>query len=85
MPKVELLYFAGCPHIERARTAILAAGISDFIEIDQGTLSEEHSYKDYSSPTILVNGTTIAGSKNQASACSLIKWDEISDKISSVL
>lgn len=84
MLKVELLYFVGCPHIERARTAIFAAGVSDFVEIDQGTLPEVHCYRDYSSPTILVNGKAVAGSKSKAAACSLINWDEVSNKIAAI-
>ncbi len=85
MPRVELLYFVGCPNIDRARNAIRNAGISNFIEIDQGTLPEMHPYRGYSSPTIFVNGKMIAGLKNNKAACSIVNWDNVSCRITGAL
>lgn len=77
MPKVELVYFVGCPHIELAKSAILAAGFSSFSEVDLGCLREDHPYQRYSSPTILIDGRLVAGSKNGGAACSIIDWNRV--------
>ena len=78
MPRVALLYFGGCPNIDQARAAIRAAGTTNFVEIDQDELSEAHPYKSYSSPTVLVDGEIIAGSRNGGAACSIIDWRNVS-------
>ncbi len=65
---IELIYFAGCPNIEKARESIKSAckkaGISEkWKEIDQNA-SDAPDYVDgYGSPTILVNGKDVAGGK----------------------
>jgi len=75
MPKVELIYFAGCPGVPRARALLEGSGLNHFAEISQEGLEEGHPYRRFSSPTILVDGQIIAGSSNGAEACSFIDWE----------
>lgn len=77
MPKVELVYFVGCPNIELAKSTILAAGFSNFSEVDLSRMSEDHPYQRYSSPTILIDGRLVAGSENGGAACSIIDWNRV--------
>lgn len=81
MPKVTLIYFSQCPNVNRARDSIVKAGINDFSEINQDTISNDHPYKQFSSPTILVDGEIIAGSRNGAASCSIIQWDAVINEI----
>jgi hypothetical protein len=79
MPKVELIYFLGCPNVDRARSAIRTVGVP-FTEVDQDQLPPGHLYRRYSSPSILVDGEIVAGAKTGA-ACSIIEWYEVSELI----
>lgn len=81
MPTVELIYFTHCPNVERARMAIRSAGVDVFSELDQETLSGEHPYKNFSSPTILVDGVVAIGSQDASAACSLVNWSTAADCI----
>ncbi len=80
MSKVELVYFDGCPNVEKARSAIQQSGLP-FSEVRQNALCEDSAYRAYSSPTILVDGEVAVGSRNCASACSIIRWDEAAERI----
>jgi predicted thioredoxin/glutaredoxin len=80
MPKVELVYFIGCPNVDHARNAIRAAGVSDFVELEQDRLPKEHAYRRYSSPSILIDGEILAGSEG-GSSCSIIDWKDVSARI----
>jgi predicted thioredoxin/glutaredoxin len=77
MPKIELLFFRGCPNVNRAREALRSMGITDFLEVDQGQLENSHPYLHYSSPTILKDGKLVAGSVSGSAACSIIDWNRI--------
>jgi hypothetical protein len=77
MPRVELVYFGGCPNVDRARSALVAAGFANFIEINQDALVEGDPYRTYSSPTVLVNGEIVAGSRNGAASCSIVDWSVV--------
>lgn len=81
MPKVELVFFSGCPSVERARQAIRAAGVNAFSEVELGELPTGHPYRKLSSPSVLVDGKLVAGSSNGGAACSLISWDEVSESL----
>jgi hypothetical protein len=74
MPRAELVYFPGCPHIERARKALLSSGILGFNEISQSNLPLNHPYQGFSSPSIVVDGELLIGTASSSSACSLIDW-----------
>ncbi len=84
MPKIELVYFEGCPNVERAREAIRSSGVVDFSEVNQNHLAANDPYLRFSSPTILTNGQILFGSVNYAAACSMINWSEVSSKILSI-
>lgn len=65
MPKIELLYFTGCPNYQRALTvlqeAIKAAKLRASIDmVAVETQEEAERQRFYGSPTIRVNGVDIA-------------------------
>ena len=74
MPKVELVFFSGCPHVERARRAIREAGIKEFAEVNLDNQGIDHKYRELSSPSILVDGTLFLGAQVSAKSCSVIDW-----------
>ena len=81
MLKVELVFFEGCPNVDRARQEILNSGISKFSEIRQNDLPEGSPYLKFSSPTILYGGKIVAGGECGASACSVIEWTLLKAKL----
>jgi hypothetical protein len=85
MPKIELIYFEGCPNIERARTAIRLAGVNTFKEINQAHLCLDDVRRSYSSPTVTLDGNIIAGIQNGGTACSIIDWPKISTLIATAV
>jgi hypothetical protein len=74
MPKVELIYFSGCPNIGRARSVLRTVGFENFREIDQGHLSQLDPRATFSSPTVTVDGKIIVGNSHSGAACSIIDW-----------
>ena len=78
MPRVELVFFDGCPNVDLARNSIRSAGVSDFLEINQNKLAEAHPYRRFSSPSILVDGKILVGSENGGSSCSVLDWNQVS-------
>ena len=65
-PRVELVYFEGCPHAHEARRrmtlALTAAGLdSRWDEWDTGVPATPEKYRRFGSPTVLVDGTDVAG------------------------
>jgi len=65
-PKIELIYFEGCPNAESAREnlrqAILALDLpDDWQEWEQGDPQVPEYVKQHGSPTILVNGRDVTG------------------------
>jgi mercuric ion transport protein len=60
-PLVQLLHFPGCPHVDAARAALRAAGIS-FDEVDVTAPGTPAALRNWGSPTILVDGRDVAGS-----------------------
>lgn len=62
--QIDLLYFEGCPHAEAAREHIREALVrlesaADWNEWDTEADSTPAHLRDYSSPTVLVNGVDI--------------------------
>jgi hypothetical protein len=84
MSRLKLIYFEGCPNVDRARKALQMAGYL-FDEIRQDNLPEGHPLKDYTSPTLLKGERVIFGtvSSSGQGACSLEipTPDEIKEKI----
>ncbi|MBK9294500.1 MAG: hypothetical protein IPM57_08655 [Oligoflexia bacterium] len=71
MKKLKLIYFKGCPNVEKIRRTLKDGGF-DFEEINQNELSSHHPLKNYSSPTILRNEEIIFGSISSSDGgCSL--------------
>lgn len=81
MGKIELVYFDGCPNVERARQAIRDSGVIEFSEVHQNCLPKDSHYRSFSSPTILLDGNIIVGSQSGATACSMINWNELTVEI----
>lgn len=81
MRKVELVFFEGCPNVERAKQEIHKSGIATFTEIRQNGLPKESPYLKYSSPTVLLNGKVISGGECGAYACSIMDWSSLTLRI----
>jgi len=72
-PVVELLYFEGCPHAERARENLRAAlekagAPAAWKEWDLAADATPRRYRRHGSPTILVDGENVTGDRGAASA-----------------
>lgn len=66
IPTVELVYFAGCPHVDAARVALrralTGAGLAPaWQEWDQGSPDAPARVQGLGSPTILVAGRDVTG------------------------
>jgi hypothetical protein len=66
IPRVELVYFDGCPHAEDARTRLRSAlnetGMPPhWEEWDTTEDATPTSYRRFGSPTVLVNGVDVSG------------------------
>jgi hypothetical protein len=65
-PTIELIYFEGCPNVERARTnigeALVALDLTaEWQEWEQGDPGVPEYVKQHGSPTVLVNGRDVTG------------------------
>jgi len=75
--RVHLLYFAGCPNVDRARAnlqrALRASGAKATVEeIDTTSAGTAERLRSWGSPTILVDGFDVAGeAKADGAACRL--------------
>lgn len=76
MPQVELVYFTGCPHVERARAVLReafqkAGRAESWREWDQLSAETPPRVLGYGSPTILVDGRDVLGAvpTNGGRAC----------------
>lgn len=72
-PKIQLLTFAGCPLAGAARDALSEAlaelGLSEFEEVDLLDLDTPEDLRGWGSPTILVAGRDVGGSRKGDAAC----------------
>jgi mercuric ion transport protein len=65
--KVQLLYFRGCPHVDGARQVLRAALEASALpgvaveELDVEAATTPIELRSWGSPTILVNGSDVAG------------------------
>ena len=77
MPKIELIYFEGCPHTVQARENIRNAAAEvlgheiEWSEWDLMAASTPDDLKRHGSPTVLIDGRDVTGddSGNDAMAC----------------
>lgn len=81
MPNVELVFFKGCPNLPRAREALKAAGVNDAVEVVQDQLPAGHELRDYSSPSILVDGSLVVGLQQAGSACTVADWSMAAQRL----
>jgi hypothetical protein len=61
MPRVELLFFPGCPHVALARAALQEAlgEQGTWHEIDVTAADAPESVRRFGSPTVLVDGSDV--------------------------
>lgn len=65
-PRIELVFFEGCPHVEEARRRLAQAlGAVDlpltWDEWDTGLTATPATYSGFGSPSILVDGRDVSG------------------------
>ena len=73
MPRVELVYFTGCPNVEAARTHIRAALLSVHLPVvwrehDQSDVTTDDRWRQWPSPTVLVDGRDVTGATPSSGA-----------------
>lgn len=73
-PRIELVYFPGCPNVEAARTAIRAALAAMSLSLDWREWNRDDAatpdvLRRYGSPTVLVNGTDVAPASSDGTCC----------------
>ena len=67
--RVQLLYFEGCPHVDATRRvlrrALEVAGVGEVVveEIDVEAPSTPAHFRDWGSPTILIDGVDVVGER----------------------
>ncbi|MCB9492475.1 MAG: cation transporter [Dehalococcoidia bacterium] len=75
--KIQLLYFEGCPNLERARAALRDAMAAEQIdqvveEVDVESATTPESLRGWGSPTILIDGRDLTGAaRTTGAACRL--------------
>ena len=74
--KIQLVYFAGCPHVDAARQvlrdSLRACGLEPiFDEVDVTNDSTPPDLRDWGSPTILVDGRDVTGGQPNGVSCRL--------------
>jgi hypothetical protein len=74
--QVQLLYFPGCPHVDRARRQLRQAlgaleQRPEVTKIDVTDASTPEHLRRWGSPTILVDGVDVAGGVPSGSSCRL--------------
>ena len=71
MTPLKLIYFCGCPHVEKVKNLLKAAGAA-YLEIRREALPEKHRLTGYTSPTVLAEERIIIGAKTKnAAGCSI--------------
>ncbi len=83
VPRIELLFFPECPHVDAARAQLKRAleqvGLeASWTEHDVTRASTSPELRGYGSPTILINGADVMGaSPGDGSACRLYLGTEV--------
>ncbi len=73
-PRVELVYFQGCPHVDAARTALSEALASagmppEWTEWDRDADTTPEELRKHGSPTVLVNGHDVVPAESDGHCC----------------
>ncbi len=75
--KIQLLYFAGCPHVDGARedlrSAMAACAVTDVAveEVDVEAVTTPPALREWGSPTVLIDGADVAGEGPSGLSCRL--------------
>ena len=82
-PRVEILYFAGCPGYARLRTLLERESLIVCTYVDQDLLGADDPRAAYSSPTLLVDGALVLGTRLDAAvgSCSVISARAMSEAV----
>lgn len=82
---IVLLYFKGCPNVEKARRELRALRV-DYLEVCQDDLGEDDPRRNYSSPSILWDGRILLGEAVNGSACCTygtdVDYEQLRDALS---
>lgn len=75
-PRVELVYFTGCPHVEATREALRAALDAEglppaWTEWNRDDEATPGALRRHGSPTVLVDGRDVAPAPADANCCRL--------------
>lgn len=73
-PRIDLVYFAGCPNVDAARVAIREAlrdapAVSVWQEWDRDDPATPETLPVHGSPTVLVDGRDVAPAAEDAGCC----------------
>lgn len=85
MPQIELIYFSACPLILKAKSVLRGAGIENFLELTQENLEKSDPRKEYSSPSLVIDGKLVIGKPKSAYQCTHIGWDGAEEFLKSYL
>lgn len=79
MKRIQFIYFEGCPNANEILDLMDELGI-DFEKVEQNLLASEDKLKNFSSPSILLEGQIIFGTETTGGGCSLnLKREDIKD------
>jgi len=72
MKQLILIYFRACPNSDKVKETIREAGL-DFKAVEQDDLDRDDPFLNYSSPSILLDGTILFGAKtdSKTGSCSI--------------
>ncbi|MFG1485606.1 glutathione S-transferase N-terminal domain-containing protein [Halobacteriovorax sp. RZ-1] len=70
MRSIKFIYFDGCPNAQKIMNILSELNI-DFEKIEQTSLTDGNQFKNYSSPTVIVDEEIIFGSQADGGGCSL--------------
>lgn len=73
-PRIELVYFTGCPNVAAARGAIREAMVAEgmqptWTEWNRDDESTPETLRRYGSPTVLVDGDDVVPTSSDANCC----------------
>ncbi|MDT8447388.1 MAG: hypothetical protein RRB13_10905 [bacterium] len=73
MKQFKLIYFTGCPNAKPTKRLLAQAGAEMIEEILQDNLPQGHVYKEYSSPTVVLDEEVLFGAQSTGGngGCSL--------------
>lgn len=82
MSEFKLVYFRGCPNVEKARELLKSAGITDICDVIQDDLDEGESLKQLSSPSIVgPSGAVLFGEKCASGACTFGADEDVLNRL----